>query len=117
MKRVLLYFYIPVVTLYVALAIVFPTDPGTIARRHLTLGQARFMALSVAVPLIIIWLLALYSTWRLKEYSNRIKGYHDGTAFEKLASGMQLLAVYLPLRSVVKVSLNYFAHLYPLLTD
>ena len=40
----------------------------------------------------------------------------QGAAFMKLANGIQLIAIYLPIRSVSKIYLNYLAHLHPALT-
>jgi hypothetical protein len=116
MKRIFTYVYAPLIVIYLALSVVYPTDPATIARRGLSIGEARFIALTVAVPLVIVWLFAFYGSWRLKAYAKSIEQHPDGAAFIKLATGIQLIALYLPIRSVTKILLNFLAYHHPSLT-
>ncbi len=116
LKRILVILYAPAAILYLLLSFKYPTDPATIALRHLSLAEARTIAISFAAVMIAIWGLAIYASWKLREYSQSIKDYKDGKAFMYVAYGLQLLAVYLPLRSLMKISLNYLAHLHPSLS-
>jgi hypothetical protein len=113
MKRVLLFFFVPSAAIYLLMSLVYPTDTATIVAHHLTKSQAQVIALSVAIPLIITWFIAAYGAWKLKEYADSIKKYKDGAAFATLATGVQLLVIYMPVRSVPKILLNYFAYLHP----
>jgi hypothetical protein len=117
MKQILVFIYAPVAALYLLLSYFYPTDPVTIARRHFSMGEARTMALILALTLICIWVLAFYASWMLKKYSQSIKDYKDGRAFYLLATGMQVLAIYLPIRSVSKIALNAFARSHPSTVD
>lgn len=116
MKRMLLYIYLPLIALYLCLSVAFPIDPETLTRRNLDPTQARLLSLSVSIPLIIVWLVALYGSQRLKDYSRSIKNSLDGPPLIKLATGLQIIALYLPLRAVARAVFNYLAHLYPSLS-
>ncbi|HSX30917.1 MAG TPA: hypothetical protein VLE99_03305 [Candidatus Saccharimonadales bacterium] len=113
MKRILAYLYLPLAALYLYLSVVFPTDQATIARRHLSLAQARLVSLSVAIPLLVIWLLAFYGAYRLKRYSVSIRKHADGPPFMQLAMGMWLLAVYLPVQLVGRALLHTLTRSHP----
>ncbi len=116
MRRILLFVYAPLIVLYLFMSWIYPTDPATIVNRHLSRSEARVMALSLAISLIIVWLFALYGSWRLRAYGNSIKQYRDGKVFLRLSTGVMILAVYLPIRSLVKILLNYLAYRQPNLT-
>ncbi len=113
MKRMIFYFYLPLIAWYVFMLIIFPVDQATIARRGLSPIEARVFSLSVAVPLIVIWLIAHYGSWYLSEHGRSIKKYPDGLPLMKLGTAMQLLALYLPIRTVIKITCNYLAQLWP----
>ncbi len=117
MKRFIALVYLPLTIVYLAMSIIYPTDPKTIAARHLSIGEARVIALSLAIPLVIIWLFAFYGSWRLKQYSDGIKQFKDGKAISILANGILILSLYLPIRAVSKILLNYLAYLHPSLTN
>ena len=55
---------------------------------------------SVAIPEIIIWWIAFFSSWRLKTYSTLIKQSKDGQAMAYLADGLILLSLYIVLLCV-----------------
>jgi hypothetical protein len=113
MKRWLLAYYLPLAVIYIVMSVVYPMDPLTIARRHIGIDEARVMALSVAITMIVLWLLALYASWQMKNYSRSIREHPDGKALMTLATGLQVVALYLPLRSVLKIVLNYSANNHP----
>jgi hypothetical protein len=115
MRRILLFVYMPLITVYLLMSLLYPTDPATIHKYHLDLTAARAVSLGVAIPFIAIWLIAFYGSYALKEYSLRIKRHRDGAAFVMLATGVQITALYLPIRAVTKAVLNYTAHLHPVL--
>jgi len=113
MKRLLLYVYAPLTALYLLMSVIYPMDHETMVRRHLTLGQARVASLAIAIASVVIWLLSFYGARRLQEYSQGIKKAPDGEAFTRLAQGVWLLALYLPMRALVKILLNYLVRNHP----
>lgn len=117
MRRILIFVYVPLAVIYIVMSWIYPTDPATIAVRHLSKVEARGMALTLAISLIIVWLFAFYGAWRLREYSSSIKQYPDGKGFMSMSTGILLIALYLPIRSVAKIILNYSAFRYPSLTQ
>jgi hypothetical protein len=86
-----------------------PSDPDTLARYEITQNQARLLNLTVVVPLIGIWYLALNGFVRLREYSKLIRDTNEGWAFTLLANGLMVLAFGLPINSIVSSIFNYVA--------
>jgi hypothetical protein len=70
--------------------------------------------LTVALPLIIIWGLAFFAYSRFSRYALVVKKSAEGTAFSKLATGLFLLALWLPLTSLVS---NVTTHIYREMPD
>jgi hypothetical protein len=116
MKKLLLFVYLPLATAYLVLSYVYPTDPDTIAHRNLSMSQARLFAFSVVIPLISVWLVAIYGAYRFKQHSATIKQHSDGGALDVIAKGLVVLAIFLPIQSVFKIAMNYVGHLHPSLT-
>jgi hypothetical protein len=91
-------------------------DPATITNRHLSLSEARVIALTFAAVFILMWIFAYYAARELIAYSQSIKLYKDGEAITRLASALFVIALYLPVRCISKILLNYVAHLHPSFT-
>lgn len=107
------YIYIPIAAFYLLLSYIYPLDNATIARRHLGVSAAQAVSFSVAVCMLALWVIALYSASRLRQYSSSIRQYQDGAAFVSLSAGVQLLAWYLPVRGIAKLAFNYWSYLNP----
>jgi hypothetical protein len=117
MKRKITVTYVLLTAFYLFMTFIYPVDQATTDRRHLSLAQARFIGLSFALPMIIVWFVALFCSFALFEYSRKIKKSADGKVLAKLAFGVQLIAWYLPLRAIIKIVLNYIASRYPSLLN
>ena len=113
MKRRTIYIYTFLATLYIAASYVYPLDHAALERRHLDLIVARIVSISVATLFIAVWYLAAYASAKFRSYTMSIRSYRDGPALLSVASGVQLLAIYLPVRSVMKAVLNYEAFIHP----
>jgi hypothetical protein len=78
-----------------------PIDPDTLQRYQLTELKAKLLNLTVIVPLMLIWLTALYGFISLKQYANKVAGSKEGRAFRYLSLGLMVLAFSLPLNSLI----------------
>lgn len=116
MKRIVAVVYLPLAVIYLLLSYIYPTDPVTIVDRHLSVLDARIIALTFASVFIVLWLFSYIAARELIAYSHSIKQYKDGDAFLMLACALLVLAVYLPVRAISKILLNYIAHLHPAFT-
>jgi hypothetical protein len=108
MKRSLpVYLFLLLTAVYVLLVMLLPTDPATLARYHITQGQARLLNLTVVLPLAAIWYLALNGFVRFWQYSKIIRNTNEGWSFTMLAYGLMILAFSLPLNAIVSAIFNY----------
>lgn len=89
------------ILIYLVQILFAPIDKITLHRYHITTSQTRALGLTVALPYIIIWLVALIGYLRLKTYSDVIAGSKDGKAFETISKGVLLFALWLPLSSII----------------
>ena len=87
--------------LYLALTILLPPDKASLAKYHITVGQDILLTLTIAIPVIGIWIIALIGYLRFKSYTETILKGKDGNSFKVMAQGIFLLSVWLPLSSIL----------------
>lgn len=68
----ILYLFVLLVILYVALTLLTPTDPAVLARYDLTQDKARLLSLTIILPIIAIWFTGFYGFSRIKQYAQSI---------------------------------------------
>ena len=108
MKRnIPVYLFLLLSVVYVLLVMLLPSDPETLSRYDMSQTQARLLNLTIVVPLLGIWYLALKGFIRLREYSKLIRGTNEGWAFTLLANGLMVLAFGLPINSIISAIFNY----------
>lgn len=108
MKRnVAVYLFLFLSAIYVLLVMLLPTDPATLARYDITESQARVLNLTVVVPLMGIWYMALQGFIRFRGYAKTIRTTKEGWAFTLLSCGLMFLAFGLPLNSIFSALLTY----------
>lgn len=100
------YIFIILIGLYTLLSLVPPPDSRTITQYHLSAVHARLLSISVVLPVIAIWLIAMYGFMRLKDYALLIKDSADGRAFNTISTGVLFLALGSPVASVVNAGTN-----------
>ncbi len=93
-------FFITFSVAYVAQALLVAPDQETLTKYHISSGQAIGLALTVAIPYLLIWFIALGGFLRLKDYITSIRGGKDGEAFLIIGHGILLLTLWLPLSAV-----------------
>lgn len=100
-NRKVYYAYAAFVVLYFAITFLTPPDPTVFHKYHLTNVSLRLLSLTVAVPLVGIWLAAFYGFAKLRGYAQPIKGSKDGRQVAKITTGIMILALGLPISAII----------------
>lgn len=108
-SKALVCFFVASAVVYAAVVLLLPADPAVLERYDITQAGARLLNLSIIVPAEAIWFTALYGYIRLKSYARLISESAEGAPFNRLADGLGILALSLPLRGVVSAILNHLA--------
>lgn len=93
--------YILFVGLYSVMLLIAPPPRVTLDQYHLSITQLRLLDLTVIIPLAIIWFIAFYGYNKLRIYASLIRDSKDGRQINKIAKGIMVLTVGLPLSSVL----------------
>lgn len=109
--RVIIFFLL--IATYLGLILLVPSDSSLINRFDLKPPELRLLRLSVAMPLIIVWSLALYGYLSLHRYVQTIQRHHDGKTFKIISNGLGILAFGLPLQSIIISLLDYAGRVRP----
>ncbi len=67
------------------------------------------LQLSIFIPVLIIWLVALHGVETFKQYADRIKGSAEAGAIQQIATGLAWSLVYLILLALVGAAVSCFA--------
>lgn len=105
--------FLALTALYVVLALALPTDPKVLEKYQIDQAQSRLLSLTIIVPIVLIYLTALYGFIRFKRYSASIHGTNEGRSFEWITYGLAVLVFSLPSLSVVSSLLTYISFRYP----
>jgi hypothetical protein len=101
--------FIILAVVYLTLNIVIPPGSSALTRYGLTDEQITVVRLSMAIPIIIIWFLGYYGYDKFKQYANTIAGRKEGKAFDKIAQGLLMLALWLPINGITTNLSTYVA--------
>lgn len=93
--------FIVLVVAYTLLSLLPAPDVNTLTRYHLTVFHARLLTAAIVLPVIAIWLVAMYGFVRLKDYAQYIQGSKDGDAINTISTGVLFLALGSPVASVI----------------
>lgn len=105
--------FLALTALYVVLALTLPTDPKILEKYQIDQAQSRLLSLTIIVPIVLIYLTALYGFIRFKRYSASIQDTNEGRPFEWITRGLTVLVFSLPALSVVSSLLTYTSFRYP----
>jgi hypothetical protein len=101
--------YLLLIVIYLSQTLLAPVSKLTLSRYHIDSTQARLLTLTIAIPYIIIWSVALMGYLRLSTYINLIQKYKDGAAFRVISRGILWLGLWLPLSTIIN---NFFFEYY-----
>lgn len=132
-RRNLVLFFIILIVVYLWLSLSAPVDTEAVERFHITAGELTRLRLTITLPVIGIWLLALYGFLRLLDYAKSIKGAPESGPLRLIGKGLMILAFGLPIASIAAsiastqgnsnetllplatVAKNYFQLIFPLI--
>lgn len=115
--------YYPLTVSIVILTIVYlvvtfatPVDQATLHRYHVSSGSVEVLLLTITLPYIVIWYMALIGYLRLRDYTQAIKDTKDGAALGRISMGILWLTLWLPVAAVVSALTSYYYHKHPAAT-
>jgi len=76
--------------IYLIGTIIAPVAPN---RFNLTVTQTHLLQMTFAIPIVLVWLAAVYGAERFKSYTQRIKNDPDGKALDGVANGLNILMI------------------------
>jgi hypothetical protein len=94
---------------YLLQSVIYTTNKASLAKYHISQAEAKAVVLTVVIPYLVIWGIALAGYIRLSTYANKIGRTKDGEAFQTISRGVLLLALWLPVSAVVSAQ---FSHIY-----
>lgn len=103
--------------LYIGLLLVIPPDSAALSKYALSSSQARLIGLTVVLPYILIWSIAVFAYTRFKDYALRIKDSPESKGLSKIADGLLALAIWMPASSIVANITTYIFRLHPNMTN
>jgi hypothetical protein len=109
--------FIGLIILYLLQVLLMPADKATEEKYGLSATQLKLLGLSVIIPYVLIWMVALIGSLRLKSYGEAIKKGKDGEAFRQIGVGMLWFAFWLPLSNIVDTFAVHYYHVHPSATS
>jgi hypothetical protein len=98
---------------YVLQTILPGPDVATLSKYHISASQLKILTLTIVIPYLIIWLIALIGYLRLRSYTQSIEGTKDGTAFGLIERGVLILTIWLPVSAVSSSITTHYYRLHP----
>ncbi len=89
------------IILYIGLSLIPKPDSHALAQYNLSVLHARVLSASIVLPVVAIWLVAMYGFIKFKDYAQLIKASPDGQAFNTMSTGVLFLAIGSPVVSVI----------------
>jgi hypothetical protein len=93
--------------LYVLLSFLAP-QAESVSRAGLTLTQANLLRFTVLLPLLFIWITALFSAVRFQRYSKFIEGSAESRAFKLMTNGLWMLLLVIVVPSFINIVASYY---------
>jgi len=94
---------------YLAEAILPKPDNAVLTHYHLTPTSYHLLIDPLATILVMIWLVSLYGSLRVKAYARLIQGSNDGNGMNLISNGLLVQTISLPIVSNVSYILNHIA--------
>lgn len=105
--------FLGLAALYIVLTTGLPSDPEALQRYNISQHQLHLLALTVAIPIVLIWLMALYGFNRFHEYALAVRKSREGRSLNYLATGLMVLIFSLPLLSSLSSMFTYYSRQRP----
>ena len=95
--------------IYGFITFITPTSAKSLAKYHISSLGLHLVSLSITIPIVIIWIIAFYGFIKFKAYAKSIDDRPDGKFLGKVALGLEVLAIYLVLSSIVSSIGSYIS--------
>jgi uncharacterized membrane protein YidH (DUF202 family) len=95
---------------YLGLTFGTPPDAASANKYHLSNEEIRLLQLTITIPLIAIWFVAYYGYSRFNRYAVTVKDSPEGRGWKNFVEGLLLLALWLPVSSVINRLTRYLYH-------
>lgn len=112
----LIHLFAVFIVLYIWRTLAVTPRDVTLQRYHLSRITLDLLALTVAIPYILIWLVALAGYLSFRRYGRSIRHSADGAAVMLLVYGLFWLVLWLPVNTLVGGALNDIAQAHPSVT-
>jgi hypothetical protein len=93
--------YLLLIIIYLLQTFATKVNPAVLSKYRIDSLEDRFLSLTVVLPYIIIWLIALVGYLGLQNYAKSLGREKDGVAFQGIAHGVLWLSLWLPLSSII----------------
>lgn len=107
LKSKLFYGYVLALLIYSGFTLIPAPAKATLLRYHVDSLGLRLIYLTIIILLALIWWAAFYGYAKLREYAELIKNDKDGQSVARLAQGVFLVVMWLPVSSVVSSILGF----------
>jgi hypothetical protein len=98
--------FILLASLYTALIFILPASPISMAAYSINALEYKIILSAIALPSIVVWLVAFISYAKFRDYAGLIKRTPEGIHFSKLADGATWLAWSLPIPVILGLTLG-----------
>jgi hypothetical protein len=105
--------YVFFVVSYGLLTFLAPPPRVALTKYHITVTELHLLYLTIVIPVAIIWFLAFYGYAKLQAYNTLITNTDDGDQVTWLSRGLMVLAVGLPVTSLLAGIANLFIQEHP----
>lgn len=127
------YWYGALALAYLLLTFLPAPSSATLTKYHLSALGLRLLDITLVLPILVMWFAIFYGYEKLRHYSQAITGSRDSKPITNLTQGLFVLAVGVPLASIISSTLallarshhsldaaaaiipNYISVLYPLI--
>ena len=99
-------FFVASAIFYVLQTVLQEPDREAMAKYNLTETHIILLALTIILPYVVIWFIALSGYTRLKDYTSKIRRSKDGDAFNKISRGILAFAIWLPISAITSTALT-----------
>lgn len=115
-KSKIFYWYTALALIYIGLTLLPSPAAATLSKYHISGTGLRLLDFTLIIPSLIMWFAVAYGYQRLHTYSQLIKGNKDGKQVARLSNGLFVLAIGIPLNSILSSTLALVARHHPSFT-
>jgi hypothetical protein len=108
-KSKIFYWYVAFLVLFIGFTLLPAPDAITLAKYHISSLTLRLLGLTFVIPEAIIWYIAFYAYEKIRQYSQLVKVGREGVQIAKIARGLLILSVGLPVAAIFSSMLTLIA--------